>query len=251
MQRQIDFLGAHPDIALVGAWADLIDEGGRYVRTKTYPVDPALASWSMSFLSSILHPAVMVRREVLERVGYYPVGYRGGTEDYALGMKISQVGRVCSLGEVLLKYRIHSGNLTRKRWDEQEAEADRIVAEGVAYRIGTAISLQRARQLRGLSTDQFPRDAETIGELGVIVSRLYAAFVSQSGFRPAELSAVRRDVGVRLWLLAALAATRAPRLAGQLAGRAMRISPMAVVTFGAKAANGIGRRAARLITSHG
>ena len=112
LEKQLAYLEAHPDVSLLGGAAVLINEEGRFLRIKQYPADPALATWSMLFLSSILHPAATIRREILEQVGFYPAGYGGGTEDYALGTRISHVSKLCSLPDVLLRYRLHAQNFS-------------------------------------------------------------------------------------------------------------------------------------------
>jgi hypothetical protein len=64
-------------------------------------------------------------------------------------MKISQIGHVCSLPQVLLRYRLHAENFSKKRSDEQESEANRIVAEGVQYLLGRPITEQLADDCAG------------------------------------------------------------------------------------------------------
>jgi len=242
LAAQVAYLNAHPHVSLVGAAAELIDEGGRSLRCKQYPTGPAMATWSMLFLNSILHPASTIRRDVLEQIGFYPIGYGGGTEDFALGMKISQIGHVCSLPQVLLRYRLHAENFSKKRADEQESEANRIVAEGVHYLLGRRITEQLAGRLRGLSTDSFTRDPRTIADLGRLIDDLHRAFTQRPDFSAKDLGSVHRDAAVRLWLLASLAIPKAPKLALTLSARALSISPSSGTTFATKAAQAVGRR---------
>jgi glycosyltransferase involved in cell wall biosynthesis len=249
LERQVAYLAQHPNVGLLGAWADLIDEDGRFQRVKQYPAEPAMATWSMVFLSSILHPVATVRRDVLERIGFYPVGYGGGSEDYALGIKISQISQVCSLPEVLVRYRFHAGNFSKKRWDEQESEANRIVAEGVEHALGRPITHELAARLRGLSTDQFTRDPAVIKALGAVTEDLHRAFTRRDDFRPAQLGPVHRDAAIRLWLLSALAASRAPRLAASLAARATAIDALSGFAFARKAIGAATRRVQKRVRS--
>lgn len=242
LEAQLAYLDSHPGVGLVGAWADLIDDHGRFLRIKQYPTDPALATWSMHFMSSVLHPVATVRRDIMERIGFYPVGYGGGSEDYALGMKISQISQVCNLAEVLVRYRFHAGNFSDQRRDEQEAEGDRIVAEGVQYALGRSITHELGFRLRGLSTDQFTRDPKIIRELGDLIDGLRRVFVRRPDFSAQDLAGVHRDAAVRLWLLAYLAAPNAPGLAVALSAKALSISPTSVVAFATKASRAIGQR---------
>lgn len=242
LAKQVAYLAAHPEIGAVGAATRIVDQHGTALRLKEYPTDPALASWLMHFFNSLLHPVTMFRRQVLEAVGFYPVGYGGGTEDYALCTRLTRVTRIANLPDVLLHYRVHASNVTKTRWLQQESEADRIVTEHAEYRLGTEVGRTLAGHLRGLSTERFTSDPDTLRALAQTVRRLHDAFARQSGFAPRELVGVHQDAAVRLWVLAGLAAARAPLLAGSLAAGALAMSPASVALLTLKAARVLGQR---------
>src|SRR5947207_2799562 len=77
---QIQALAQDPRIGVIGSCVQLIDERGKPARIRPVPIQPALVAWSMLFFNSLVHPAVMMRRDVLEAAGYYPSGCAGGTE---------------------------------------------------------------------------------------------------------------------------------------------------------------------------
>jgi glycosyltransferase involved in cell wall biosynthesis len=116
---QVEALRRDERIGVIGSAVQLIDAEGRPLGTKAFPEDPALVAWSMFFFNSVAHPAVMMRRDIAAAAGFYPAGCAGGTEDYALFIRLSRGTRITNLPEPLLSYRVSTTNMTRQRWDEQ------------------------------------------------------------------------------------------------------------------------------------
>jgi hypothetical protein len=200
---------------------------------KTVPTHAGLVSWSLVFFNPMIHPSVMMRAAAYRAVGGYPAGYGGGTEDFAFFVRLADISGLANVDRPLLEYRIWSGNVTALRWQEQEAQADRIVAERAAA-MGVEISQSDAHDLRGLSTGRYPASAEAVSRMAGIVEALLRAFATRS---EAPLATeVKADAGIRLWLLAALAFRhRAMGLGMKLAGQASRIDGFSAARFIAKA----------------
>jgi glycosyltransferase involved in cell wall biosynthesis len=236
LERQVVYLRRREDIAAVGSAARIINEQGTPTILKRYPASAGLTAWSLFFLNSLLHPSTMIRRSALESAGYYPVGYGSGTEDYALWVRLSKRTRIANIPDVLLHYRVWEANVTTAAWAAQESEATRIVREHASDVLGAAVSTDQAYALRGLSTDRYPQDLETIKDLADLIDRLRRAFLAAQRLPPAEVNEVNRDAGVRLWLLAAVAARQWPRAATSLVAAATRVSPPSVLTFAGKVA---------------
>ena len=58
---------------------------------------------------ALVHPSIMLRRDAMLAVG----GYRSfAIEDVDLYLRLAEYGRIARLPEFLLKYRIHSANLS-------------------------------------------------------------------------------------------------------------------------------------------
>lgn len=109
-QTQVDFLESHPDIALVGSAAKLIDENGAAYGDYVEPEDDVELKWEALFRCPINHTSVMVRRRVLLDVG----GYSTDTmlrvaSDYDLLSRIVMRYRVANLSQPLVKWRRHPG----------------------------------------------------------------------------------------------------------------------------------------------
>jgi glycosyltransferase involved in cell wall biosynthesis len=233
--KQVEFLIRYPDVGLVGGAVEVIDERGTGRGVRRYPTAPNFIPWAMIFYNCFAHPTVMMRRQALEAVGYYPSGYEGGTDDYALVMRLSRVTRIANLHDVVLRYRVSGENMTSKAWDAQEIGANRVVREAVEQIVHRSVPVELASALRGLSTNHYPDSIGGIRELGDLIQELREAFLKQRRLNDAEARAVNRDAAVRLWLLAGLAARRSPSLGYAFGASAARISPMSALSFVRKA----------------
>jgi glycosyltransferase involved in cell wall biosynthesis len=112
--RQVDYLRAHPEYVLVGSRVRLIDpEGDPLCDWCTLEDQEAIDACLIrgERITQISHPAVMMRRDAVLAIGKYrPFEV---IEDVDLFLRLSEYGRITNLPEVLLKYRIHAGNISK------------------------------------------------------------------------------------------------------------------------------------------
>lgn len=143
-KRQVTYLDAHPDIAVLGSHIRYIDEAGRPVRELDYPADHAqIDARNYAGNTAIVHPTVMMRREAVQAVGGYDESF-SDAQDLELWLRMAERFRLANMPEVLLDYRFHPFSIS--------ASAD-----------GSSTNNERARILaarrRGLPEDKLkPRD---------------------------------------------------------------------------------------------
>ncbi len=113
LRRQVDFLDAHPDVAVVGSFCAWIDGRGRRLRrVKRRPVHPDDVRAALLFRCPLQNSAAMGRTAVLRRFGYrseFEVG-----EDYDLWTRLSAEHRLANLPLVLVDYRVHGERTPRR-----------------------------------------------------------------------------------------------------------------------------------------
>lgn len=249
IERQVRFFKDRPDVVACGGAVELIDEAGvsRGV-IKRHAADPTLAAWSTLFLTPIVHPTLMIRRDVFERVGWYDESDAYG-EDYGVYERLIGVGRIANLPDVLLWYRVSAAQATSRHADRQRADAERIGRrliesvlaepprgydlvrhERIPYR---SVSPATVAALRGLALGAYPRDPVILREVGALLVALVKAFESRPDLRAlyAPLQPMYRDASARLWLLSALALRRGSiTVAGACVRRAIRLAPIGGLT---------------------
>jgi len=113
LAQQCDYLHAHPDVVLLGGWAEIIDENGAS-RGKQMRPNPSGLRETLARKSPFIHPTVMVRADAARRVGGYRAAFEAG-EDYDFWLRLADAGEIAILPGVLIRYREHGGSVTRTR----------------------------------------------------------------------------------------------------------------------------------------
>ena len=113
LEAQLQYLLRNPTVGLVGTWAQEIDENGRPLGRRTPETDPGKLAGVLGMANPFVHSSVMMRREVLGRVGCYRAAFEGA-EDYDLWLRIAEVAQVSNLAEVLVFYRMHKASVSER-----------------------------------------------------------------------------------------------------------------------------------------
>ncbi len=108
LQKQLDFLRAHPDVGLLGSQLTIIDENSAQIGTRGYPTEHAEIVRAMARYNSIAQPSVMCRRHVVFDAGCYQYRAFPVNEDYELWSRLAARGvRFANHPEALIRYRVH------------------------------------------------------------------------------------------------------------------------------------------------
>jgi glycosyltransferase involved in cell wall biosynthesis len=117
LARQATFLDENERVALVGSLVETIDNSGRRGRLLRFPTEPDAIRATLRHHNCLAQPSVMFRRSAVAAVGGYRLDY---AEDYDLWLRLSERFDLANLREVLVLYRIHSGQISLSRIDEME-----------------------------------------------------------------------------------------------------------------------------------
>lgn len=106
--RQVGFLEAHPDIAVLGSAVTIIDAAGAKIGTRRFPNrHDAIARALRSGTNPVAHPSVMMRRAAFDASGGYDARFEG-CEDYELWLRMLPRVRFANLNAPLVAYRVHA-----------------------------------------------------------------------------------------------------------------------------------------------
>jgi glycosyltransferase involved in cell wall biosynthesis len=122
-EKQVNFLNNHPKIALLGSWAEFVDQAGRNILLREVPVGNKIIQGKLLEVCCFVHPSVMFRTSVVRGL----CGYRQDAlhaEDYDLWLRISENHEVDNLPEPLIRYRIHPGQVSQRQLQTQRKVAD-------------------------------------------------------------------------------------------------------------------------------
>ena len=113
LDRQLRHLDAHPDIGLLGSWAQKIDERGARRGQLKPATQPDELSRALPQGNPFVHSSVMFRTELVRRLNGFRPAFRAA-EDYDLWLRIAETAKLANLPEVLIEYRWHSSNVTNR-----------------------------------------------------------------------------------------------------------------------------------------
>ncbi len=109
---QLAFFDAHPEYGVVGCQQMNVDVRGHPLRLiDWYPRDAETFLAAMESSPVMSHPGAMIARAAFEKVGGYRSLYRH-CEDYDLWLRLSEVTKLCSVDDVLLRYCINPDQVT-------------------------------------------------------------------------------------------------------------------------------------------
>lgn len=114
LEKQLLFMEEHPECSVCFTWCDLIDEYGNNInelepnRLKVYESETLeQAQWMRRFYfwgNCLAHPAVLMKREVLENIGQFTLAYRQ-LHDFDYWIRIAKHYKIYVIQERLIVVR--------------------------------------------------------------------------------------------------------------------------------------------------
>jgi hypothetical protein len=178
-QKQIAFLERHKTVGIVGTWVQDISATGQPGPIWPLPTSPGTIPWFLMFGNCMAHPSVMMRREVIQKLGYRPDAVH--VEDYDLWIRASAVTRLANIPEVLLKYRVSEQSVSSRHLYVQEDAAAKL-----QHLLRTEILCDSACKVDLITAD--------------LLLKLYAAYRNKCGPARGDESEIVLDILRRLYL---------------------------------------------------
>ena len=116
-EAQVDFMRENPEVAVVGGQVNFINSNNEITGQSNYQVGRVDNTEDFKTKCMIAHPSAMIRTGMAHKVlGYRSVCTDGRTdfaEDFDFWLRISRIGQVHNLKEVVLLYREHENQVSR------------------------------------------------------------------------------------------------------------------------------------------
>lgn len=117
LSQQIKFLRKNPEIAVLGSSIEIIDDAGKLVSRRAYPLRHSEIEKKFIFSSALAHPTVMFRKEVLNKCGGAYDPYFSFSEDLDLWLRLINSGaKFANLPDALVQYRQQHTSRHKNHW---------------------------------------------------------------------------------------------------------------------------------------
>jgi len=117
--KQVKFMEENPEVGILGGTMVVMGKDGRVISERRYYTRDAEIRKNIFKFSPFCHPAVIIRKTVLEKSGLYDPCYNP-VEDYELYFRIGFHAKFANLEDSLLRYRIAAGSMTTRGLREME-----------------------------------------------------------------------------------------------------------------------------------
>lgn len=114
LARQVEFLDQHPDVALVGSWAQHIDEHGKVFDVFEPPVNQEELQDCLGWTNPIIHSSAMYRHQLAQEVGGYPADIVWA-QDLGLTLALARRAKIAMIADYLCQLRVLTASMTRSK----------------------------------------------------------------------------------------------------------------------------------------
>jgi len=167
LECQVEFMEKHREVGVLGSAVQFISPDGKPLMTSPNPITDQEIRLALPYRCPFWHPTVLMRKDVLISVG----GYRKvvvDAEDYDLWLRMAERCQLANLGSVLLKYRLHSCQVTVRKFRQTALSSLAARAAAASRRDGNSDPLESCTEITpavlvGLGVNEATQWAAVLG----------------------------------------------------------------------------------------
>jgi len=153
--------------------------------------------WTHFFKVGVIHPTVMMRRDVLEKANFYRAEAIYA-DDWDLWLRTSAFTEFVNMPEILFKYRVSGKNISKRLKQECREAPNKLLAPFISDFLQEQTSVETVAGLRGAKSENL----EQIHATAALIEKLYHRFVAKHALAPEELKEISWDAAKKLGILA-------------------------------------------------
>ena len=157
-EKQLQYMERHKNIAVCGSSIECF--GAVKNKRSTAPCGKKKIRLSLLIKSGVFHPTVIMRRSIIEKEHYRYNAYYDKVEDFELWTRVAVKYRINNIKEVLLRYRIHSNQVTRN-YTEEHKNCLLKVRQKFLHTLGAELTDDEIRALNDCFIEEINYDEQT------------------------------------------------------------------------------------------
>lgn len=126
LNLQFNEFSKRPELVLLGGSALMVDRTGRELGKVMFPLQDDQLKFLLNFGNCFAHPTVMFRKSAHSLVGGYGNNFPFA-EDYDFFARMSSIGQVANLPNLLVKYQIDPSQTSSVHFKQQISSANALV----------------------------------------------------------------------------------------------------------------------------
>jgi glycosyltransferase involved in cell wall biosynthesis len=198
--KQVDFLDTHPEVGVLGTGFEILDDCENRDQSVAFPVESGMVRWHLYFYCPIVHPSVMVRREVYERLGGYDTDIcHNHSEDYELWHRAKSITELANLPDILLQLRKHDQNKSIVNESYALKSILGVDQKAITLALGRLVTQDCVRGLRTPTTIESPQETLDVAD---VLHDLCLATLNE--VTEPEKKLIKRDAAIRLYNISLL-----------------------------------------------
>lgn len=203
LKKQVEFMQKNPDIGVLGSWIHLIDDNGKVIEIMKTIRSQSSLGWSLLFDTSFVSSSVMMRKNIIDQVGFYQTLQ---AEDYDLWSRVNTIARVANLPNVLQLKRVWHGQLALKVPQETRDCTLQIMQRNMQILLNdSSVDLKLVEVIRSIIENNRPvLESDLLLNTSSLIKALYNTYTSKTEFSLEEKKIVDVDAFQKLYKLANL-----------------------------------------------
>jgi hypothetical protein len=147
---EVEFMEGHPQVGVVGGAVDWIDAAGRSLQSTWAALHPPVGNReilaALQNENQFWQPSVLMRRTAFAAAGGYREAF-APAEDYDLWLRISEKFEMANLRQVVLKYRIHPGQVSMRKHRKQNISSLAALLSSASRRTGRSDPMEAVTEI--------------------------------------------------------------------------------------------------------
>ena len=141
LEKQVSYMLNHTKCAVVGSWAQHVDEMGKNIRVQKTPESDRSIRFGLHILCPFIHSSVLLRTSaVLSAGNYRTANATVFAEDYDLWSRIAPYGQFHNIQEVLISYRVNLEGISMTQGRELRQSGSAIAIRNIENTLGVSLT---------------------------------------------------------------------------------------------------------------